>query len=151
MKCDSSCVKRFGTPKDFWPIAVASFLSTAAVAGICIEQVLEDPAMGRVNVSSMCWEQSQGLETGDLSLLNGTGDPPSLFNETAHFSPHYPAPTLSGFFGAFGTVMYAFNFVPVFPTIQAHFYFCVPSLVVYFDTNSYFLRAFYCGQQWPLT
>ena len=39
------CVKRLGTPKDFWPMAVASFLSTVAVAGTCIGQLLIDPAV----------------------------------------------------------------------------------------------------------
>ena len=39
------CVERMGTPKDFWPMAVASFLSTLAVAVICIVQLLIDPAL----------------------------------------------------------------------------------------------------------
>ena len=39
------CVERMGTPKDFWPMAVASFLSTLAVAAICIVQFLIDPAL----------------------------------------------------------------------------------------------------------
>ena len=39
------CVERMGTPKDFWPMAVASFLSTLAVAAICIVQLHIDPAL----------------------------------------------------------------------------------------------------------
>ena len=65
--------------------------------------------LGSVSVGQ-CGEQLQGHGTANHSLLDAG---------PAQFTPHYPAPTLSGFFGAFGTVMYAFNFVPVFPTIQA--------------------------------
>lgn len=74
--------------------------------------------VGSVN-GNLCGEQFQGPGIGDLSLGQGAGNMSMGLGTRDHFAPHYPAPTLYGFFGAFGTMMYAFNFVPVFPTIQA--------------------------------
>ena len=97
-------------------MAVASFLSTAAVAAICIGQFLTDPTVGNVNNASLCGAQFQETKTANMSHGLGSADD-SIVNHD--FTPNYPAPTLTGFVSAFGTVMYAFNFVPVFPTIQA--------------------------------
>ena len=65
------CVERMGTPKDFWPMAVASFLSTLAVAVICIVQLLIDPAVvgtyHRESYSYICDVSKNAMSEYDYS------------------------------------------------------------------------------------
>eukprot|EP00088_Acartia_fossae_P052523 TRINITY_DN5935_c0_g1_i1.p1 TRINITY_DN5935_c0_g1~~TRINITY_DN5935_c0_g1_i1.p1 ORF type:complete len:461 (-),score=123.08 TRINITY_DN5935_c0_g1_i1:31-1413(-) len=79
--CTLAPLTWFGTPKDFWPIAVGALVTTVVACIIIM-----------VNVAQ------EGAE----------------FEKVV-----YPAPTVNGFFSAFGTIMFAFAGASTFPTIQA--------------------------------
>jgi len=71
----------FGTPKDFWPIAVGALITTVTACVLIM-----------VNV---------GMEGAKLEAVE------------------YPPASASGFFQAFGSIMFAFAGASTFPTIQA--------------------------------